>query len=1269
MQTNRESVLAAACPRLSLNMGHKIPASIRISVTYGSLGLAWVLLTRLLPHDSLLGLLLDLLLVGVTAGMLYLLLRHEAQRSAETQVRIEAQAAQHRSEEARLRQVLDSLEDVAYTVDLEGRFTALYGAWLALGIVPETMLGRTAAQCWSPQAALPHRHALDALLAGQDDVIYEWTSTAIQPPVTIQTRLSLIKAADGAPLGVVGIGREITANRQLEHELEDLIRNYRALMRCNRAVIHATDEADLLQAISYALMQSDAYNEVHVAYVTGVPGTPSLTWKTAAQRQPHADTINLAQAALASRQVKVGEAVFTPASTNRRRLIALPLLAAGELLGVMVICTSRPDAFGPVEADMLYEMTADLSHGITTLRARETMRHTQRQMIASEGRYRAMFMDHSAPMLRVELVERRIQDANPAAARFYGYERARLMQMRLDDLSLRPGSVIQRDLTQAAESARHVVVSRHRLANGTTRDVDMRLGAVVEGDGVSVFIILHDVTDTLATESALRLSSERLQLFLQGSTDAIMLFDRNLRVVEINETAASLLARSRQETMGRHLRDLAPANWDVAQIITHYRRVIETGKPHQSERSLPHPSFGEVILSVRAFRVGTGIGLVATDITQRRRAEDAFITAHDVLQKTLASLSEAVLLIDRRSQQIVQANPSAAELFAYDDAANMIGLDIRSLQLEGPLDAPAAEPHYAGGRYTAEVELRRRTGQTFQAQQTIVPLAVGEDNAQVIAVTIVRDISAIKLVDHQVRRSEEQLRTVIQNMPVVLLAFDEERRVIVWNREGEHLTGYSTAEVTGNRHIMAWFFPERSYRETVMQQWERAQGDLRDHITQVTRKDGGQCSIMWNDISAAYPVPGWSAWMIGIDVTDQVQAQQALELANQALEQRVETRTAELLQARAAEHEQRLLAESLRDAANQLNAVTDLESVLDRLLHSIGQVLVHDVLTAHLLDGEVVRQVRCLGQCSDAAPVTDTLLAAQPHLHRMAVNRNPVLISDTQSDPLWQSWEWVGAYIGAPIIVETQVIGFLGAYSVQVGYFTGKHLEHLRAFSDQAALAIHNVRLHNRSRQLAAMEERQRLARDLHDAVTQTLFSASVLCKTLSREAPPVPLGTLRDGIVQLERLNRGALAEMRTMLLELRPEALDETPLDRLLAQLADAFSGRVGVPVARDLPRGLLVDPVVKTVLYRVTHEALTNITRHAQAQQVSITLTQQDDLLALCIADDGVGFDPAAVRGDHFGLKIMEERAATVGGTLVIESAEGQGTQVWLTCPAAV
>jgi PAS domain S-box-containing protein len=199
----------------------------------------------------------------------------------------------------------------------------------------------------------------------------------------------------------------------------------------------------------------------------------------------------------------------------------------------------------------------------------------------------------------------------------------------------------------------------------------------------------------------------------------------------------------------------------------------------------------------------------------------------------------------------------------------------------------------------------------------------------------------------------------------------------------------------------------------------------------------------------------------------------------------------------------------------------------------------------------------------------------------------------------------------------------------------------------------------------AVAAERERLARDLHDAVTQSLFSVAAIAEALPRVWEREP-EEARRSLEDLRWLTQGALAEMRAMLLELRPAALTEQNLGVLLRQLTDAMMGRTRMPVTTTVVGDCGLPADVQIALYRIAQEALNNITKHARASQAKVSLHCEPGQVRLSISDDGLGFDPDAAVAHHLGLDIMRERAETIGAVLRIESQPSHGTRIeveWL------
>jgi two-component system nitrate/nitrite sensor histidine kinase NarX len=313
------------------------------------------------------------------------------------------------------------------------------------------------------------------------------------------------------------------------------------------------------------------------------------------------------------------------------------------------------------------------------------------------------------------------------------------------------------------------------------------------------------------------------------------------------------------------------------------------------------------------------------------------------------------------------------------------------------------------------------------------------------------------------------------------------------------------------------------------------------------------------------------------------------------------------------------------------------------------------------LSDTFVRRVSVLHVAGARAVLSSDSVAAQA-LHRAEVVVRSVAAYSDGPLKRWLQEEGLEAVVGIPLIAKDAVVGVLNLATREPRPLTSEACEMLSAIGRQVGVAVENARLYGHAEMVAAMAERNRLARELHDAVSQTLFTASLIAEVIPELWKTQPAEAERQ-LQMVRRLTRGAQAEMRSLLMELRPSALVEAELETLLGQLSRAVAGRANVEVDLDLAPMPWVTPDVKVALYRIAQEALNNVVKHANASRATISLhsveTGVQRVVNLAICDNGCGFDVAAAPRDHFGLGTMRERAEGIGATLSIETAPGQGT----------
>jgi signal transduction histidine kinase len=258
------------------------------------------------------------------------------------------------------------------------------------------------------------------------------------------------------------------------------------------------------------------------------------------------------------------------------------------------------------------------------------------------------------------------------------------------------------------------------------------------------------------------------------------------------------------------------------------------------------------------------------------------------------------------------------------------------------------------------------------------------------------------------------------------------------------------------------------------------------------------------------------------------------------------------------------------------------------------------------------------------------------------------------------------ACLAVPLVVRDDVYGVIALYYREATTFADEDVGLASSFGDQAALAIENARLREQMERSAVAAERSRLARELHDSVTQSLFAASLTAEALQQASDPTS-PQARQSLSDVQRLTRGALAEMRTLLLEMRPGALAQSSLADLLAHVVQAVEARTRTPIGLTVAELRPLPADVTIALYRIAQEATNNVVRHAHAERAWVTVTNSDEAVRLVVGDDGEGFDPATVGAEQLGLRIMRERADAAGAGLEIDSEIGRGTVITATWSA--
>jgi PAS domain S-box-containing protein len=550
----------------------------------------------------------------------------------------------------------------------------------------------------------------------------------------------------------------------------------------------------------------------------------------------------------------------------------------------------------------------------------------------------------------------------------------------------------------------------------------------------------------------------------------------------------------------------------------------------------------------------------------------------------------------------------------------------------------------------------------------ILSITFGSFFAILLAVLlIIRDIAERRRADEALRESTARFRRLAKNALDMIYRYR-----LLPTPSFEYVSPAATA-ITGYTPEDFYADPDLGYKlvhpedHGLVEDLKHPAESAMPLTVRWMRKDG---TVAWTSqqLVPIYDPGGNLVAIEGIirDVTERMQAYQMLE-------RRVEERTHEI-------ERRRQVAEGLRDTLTILNSIRPLDEILDAIVIQACRLLETDAGAVYRLDDQE-QSLSIQAACGlDADDEAFNIPVGWGALGQVVVTRRPVVAPYTALGPQEEAGstaesgsparqarlnQQYSTLLAVPLIVKDALYGVIGLYYRGPREFSSEEIEMAVVFSDQAALAIENARLRVQAEQMAVAAERSRLARDLHDAVTQTLFSTSLIADVLPRlwerngaEA--------RARLNELRLLTRGALAEMRTLLLELRPATLTEVGLGELLRQLAEATISRARVQVDLTVEGQYHLPPDVQIALYRIAQEALNNVARHAGADRAAVSLCCRPEQLELRISDDGQGFDPTSVALEHLGLGIMRERAKTIDATLRLDSQPGRGTQIEVIWP---
>ncbi|MEZ4658361.1 MAG: GAF domain-containing protein [Caldilineaceae bacterium] len=411
------------------------------------------------------------------------------------------------------------------------------------------------------------------------------------------------------------------------------------------------------------------------------------------------------------------------------------------------------------------------------------------------------------------------------------------------------------------------------------------------------------------------------------------------------------------------------------------------------------------------------------------------------------------------------------------------------------------------------------------------------------------------------------------------------------------------------------------------------------------------------------------------DIAREVAYQVALAVQQAQLRQELHRYTTELevlVGERTQEIEQRRqVAEGMRDILTILNSVRPLDEVLNFILTQAKKLLVTDnVSFIALLNDNEQAGLKPVTSVGVESLLTEEIELAQAIIRVALGQQQPIAIDELSSDVLLElgiefapvSPRYASILVAPLSVNQSGAEGALVVYFVDAHQFSVEEMETTTSLADQTALAIENARLYQSAEQLAVMEERERLARELHDSVTQSLYSLSLFSEAGQRLIRVGDTMRVEEYLGQLGETAQQALKEMRLLLYELRPAVLEQEGLIGALRRRLDAVEKRAGINFTFEVDEPIVLPLPVEEGFYRIAQEALNNSLKHAFATHVCVSIKRKGSETIMQIADNGVGFreDETKMTGG-MGLSGMRERVQKLGGNLYIESAPNQGATI--------
>ncbi|GGO23585.1 PAS domain-containing protein [Deinococcus humi] len=696
-------------------------------------------------------------------------------------------------------------------------------------------------------------------------------------------------------------------------------------------------------------------------------------------------------------------------------------------------------------------------------------------------------------------------------------------------------------------------------------------------------------------------------------------------------------------SLSAHLSSLKPTPGGFVVLLDVQGRVIAA--PPRALRVLlgqAAPQSVKARLGLSLFQhPASALRSLRVELTQRQsgvRPLDAHGTPYLLSHAPLQALGWTLIMLSPRDE-IVAQHASVVRAITRD-ADQTLGWTVSALLICFLLGLVVAERLAHAGIIRPISGLTRASRQVTSGNLDVRLPEQAHDEFGILSRTFNTMLATLQQHGRALRRSQDQYELAVRGSNDGLWEWNVAGGDVYYSPRWKGMLGYGSQDLED--HLGTWeglLHPDD--RERVLRhiaQHVEGPGDLLEFEGRLRHRDG---TYRWIHSRAATQrdAEGRAVRLAGshTDITERVEALQLLE-------QRVVARTRDL--------------EALLAVTRDLTYSASLQDNLDRLAQGVVQATGAVTATVLLADSTGRPSVGGRGALPD---------------HAVTV-QEPGEASEAAALQNWEASQGANlpatptqdSVISVPLVYGGRHLGTLHATYPVEHVLDDTERQLLQGIAGQAAVVVENARLFASARDHAAVEERQKLARDLHDSVSQALYGIALGGRTTLRQLERTP-DRAPESVRYMLSLAEAALAEMRALIFELRPESLEQEGLSMALAKLASALQARHGLVVSLDLCEEPALTIDTKVALLRIAQEATHNTVKHASASSIDLHLNCHADRVELVIQDDGEGFDPSQPREGSLGQKTMRERAQAVGATCTVTSERGRGTLVCVRVPS--